>query len=683
MIAESYTTEAGLLIAILYFSAGIAFVGFWQGIFLASILRKEVTTYLLYSILCLIVCGLQIVNAGYHTATSLDSAIIYQKLNNTLVMLFLPLGYSWVSYYVNKVVSVPVAIALGMLSAGLIFANFQMPFGLRFDHLTFAETFSTYHSETILILRGEPSIISIPIRFVFMLLFSWIIYESYLLIRAKKTLPGYLLMLGGVGLFFAAFLSGFIDHGNLEFIYIGGFGFLFFILMVSILVSNEWLIARSQVSHLTFHDALTGLPNRALLDDRIKQSFEYSKTNERFNTLLLIDIDRFKSQVVAHGHLNSDQILLAFGGLIQKFLHSEDTVSRLGANHFAVFMPNAGKSIQQALSKGYSTASKIQDDLNQPINLVNNQQKHITVSIGIAAGPLTDDDESPAILQRAESALHNAKETGLGEIATYDQKVGLLIKERLELEYQLHEAIKNNELCLYLQSQVDSSEKLVGAEALLRWQHPERGLIPLDTFIPIAEEGRLILDLSSWVFTEVCKILSHPDVKGSPINISVNLSPRHFREPNFLEWLHSVLLKSDADPSQLTIEITESLMIDDISETALKLNEISDIGIHISIDDFGTGYSSLSYLKQLPIDELKIDRSFIENAPTYSQDVSLVRSIVSLAKSLQLRVVAEGVETQKHLIFLKEIDREITLQGYYFGRPEPAETWLEKWITQN
>jgi len=231
---------------------------------------------------------------------------------------------------------------------------------------------------------------------------------------------------------------------------------------------------------------------------------------------------------------------------------------------------------------------------------------------------------------------------------------------------------------MFLQPQVDASVKFVGAEALLRWQHPLRGLLPPGVFIPIAEQSDLIVELGSWVMTQACRLLAEQNAKGNDFRISVNVSPRHFRKSNFVSWLKSILVRSGADPARLTLEITESLFIDNMSDVIAKMTELVTLGIHFSIDDFGTGYSSLAYIKRLPIDELKIDKTFVQDAPTDSNDAALVETILAVADHLRLKVVAEGVETEAQARFLNE-RAAVIHQGYLYGRPELAEKCLEKW----
>jgi EAL domain-containing protein (putative c-di-GMP-specific phosphodiesterase class I) len=258
--------------------------------------------------------------------------------------------------------------------------------------------------------------------------------------------------------------------------------------------------------------------------------------------------------------------------------------------------------------------------------------------------------------------------------------MGESVAQSFRIERELREALQQKALRLYLQPQVDRKGRLVGAEALVRWQHPERGMVPPGIFIPVAESSDLIVDVGIWVTTEACKLLAQQEMAGLSIRLSVNLSPRHFRKPNFVEWMKGVLHDTGADASKLTLEITEGLVIDNVHDVIAKMSELHALGIHFSIDDFGTGYSSLAYIKRLPIQELKIDKTFVQDAPTDPSDAALVETILSIAQHMHLQVVAEGVETEEQAEFLNA-RAKVTHQGYLFGKPEPAQVWIERWQT--
>ena len=322
-------------------------------------------------------------------------------------------------------------------------------------------------------------------------------------------------------------------------------------------------------------------------------------------------------------------------------------------------------------------ADKIHTALHQPFS-IGGEEITVTTSIGITLFPEIPDEVPDHILRRADTALHRAKRAGGNQIAFFETDMGESAEQRFRVERELRRAIPAGELRLYFQPQVDAQGHLAGAEALVRWQHPERGLVPPGVFIPIAEESDLIVDLGVWVLSESCRLMAREDMAGYPLRLSVNLSPRHFRQKGFVPWLRDLLSATGADPTHLTLEVTEGLMIDNINDVVAKMNELTAMGIHFSLDDFGTGYSSLAYLKRLPIHELKIDKSFVQDAPTDPNDAALVETILAVARHMHLKVVAEGVETEEQAAFLNA-RANLIHQGYLYGRPEPAETWMARW----
>ncbi len=322
-------------------------------------------------------------------------------------------------------------------------------------------------------------------------------------------------------------------------------------------------------------------------------------------------------------------------------------------------------------------AEKIHATLRDPLD-VGEETVNITASLGLALFSDAPDETPEDILRRADTALHRAKAAGGNQSALFETSMGETAEQRFRVERELRNAIPAGELRLYLQPQVDVAGNLMGAEVLVRWQHPQRGLLPPGVFIPIAEESDLIVDLGAWVLAETCALMAREEMAGYPLRLSVNLSPRHFRRTGFVPWIRDLLAAYGADPSRLTLEVTEGLMIDNLGEVIARMSELAALGIHFSVDDFGTGYSSLAYLKRLPIHELKIDKTFVQDAPSDPDDAALVETILSVARHLHLQVVAEGVETEAQAAFLNARGQVIH-QGYLYGRPEPAETWIARW----
>lgn len=435
--------------------------------------------------------------------------------------------------------------------------------------------------------------------------------------------------------------------------------------------------AEAEIHRLANFDALTGLPNRTLLMDRLEQVITAGRRSQSQNALLLLNIDRFKNINEARGHAMGDALLNALSDRLGGLLRQGDTLARLASDEFALLLPNLGILSEHASRHALSVADKIRTDLQQPFN-IGGEEITITTCIGITLFPETLDEKPDNVLRRVDTALHRAKGGGGNQIAFFETDMGESAEQRFRVERELRRAIPAGELRLFFQPQVDAQGHLVGAEVLLRWQHPERGLLPPGVFIPLAEETDLIVDLGTWVLSESCRLMAREEMAGHPIRLSVNMSPRHFRQKGFVPWLRDLLSATGADPTHLTLEVTEGLMIDNINDVIVKMNELTALGIHFSLDDFGTGYSSLAYIKRLPIHELKIDKSFVQDAPNDPNDAALVETILAVAQLMHLTVVAEGVETAEQAAFLNA-RAHVIHQGYFYGRPELAEIWMARW----
>ena len=435
--------------------------------------------------------------------------------------------------------------------------------------------------------------------------------------------------------------------------------------------------AEAEIHRLAYSDELTGLPNRTLLMDRLSQMLAASQRSQYKEALLLLNIDRFKTINDARGHAAGDALLKALGERLQAMPGTGDTLARSAADEFAMLLPSLDRHPEHTSRHALSVAEHIHAALRQPFE-IGNEEITITASIGITLFPETPNESPDQVLRRADTALHRVKEAGGNQTAFFEVGMGEATERRFQVERELRRAIPAGELRLYLQPQVDAAGQLAGAEALVRWQHPERGLVPPGAFIAVAEESDLIVDLGAWVLTEACRLMAREDMAGNPLRLSVNLSPRHFRQKDFVPWLKTLLTATGADSTHLTLEVTEGLMIDNLGDVVAKMNELTMLGIHFSLDDFGTGYSSLAYIKQLPIHELKIDKSFVQDAPTDPNDAALVETILAVAQHMHLKVVAEGVETEAQAAFLNA-HATVIHQGYLYGRPEPAEAWIARW----
>ncbi|OGT90224.1 MAG: hypothetical protein A2514_13520 [Gammaproteobacteria bacterium RIFOXYD12_FULL_61_37] len=429
------------------------------------------------------------------------------------------------------------------------------------------------------------------------------------------------------------------------------------------------------IEHQATYDALTDLPNRRLLLDRLNQSLAYCRRHRQMGALLFLDLDQFKHINDSLGHPVGDALLREVSLRLKKGLREEDTSARLGGDEFLVLFSELSDDQSKVAQYAQVAAEKIRALVSLPY-AIQGLELHITPSIGVALFP-TEDENADDVVRHADTAMYQAKEAGRDTICFFVPSMQQAAEELLRLKNDLRQSLQRQELQLHFQSQVDAEGYVVGMEALLRWRHPQRGFIPPDKFIPVAEETMQILVIGEWVLATALTQFkqwteSMPDL---PLrDIAVNVSPYQFRHPNFVPLVERVLQETGADPAKLTLEITESVLVSNLEDAAMKMKALKNLGVHFAIDDFGTGYSSLAYLKRLPLDEIKIDRTFVRDISTDPEDASLVETIITLAEKLGLHVTAEGVETAEQFQFLldKKCDR---FQGYYFSKPLPAEAF--------
>lgn len=427
---------------------------------------------------------------------------------------------------------------------------------------------------------------------------------------------------------------------------------------------------------LAYTDGLTQLGNRERLLDRMRVTLPFALRQKRVDALLVLNIDRFKLINEARGQELGDLLLQAVAKRLGEHLREGDLAVRMAGDEFALLLPDVALRSDDAAMRVLRIAEELQQRLHSPFEL-GNEHLSITISMGIALLPLDADDKPLTVIRRANAALHQAKSRGAANIAFFESSMTERAKQNFLVEGELRRGIRDNELRVFLQPQANRDGRIVAAEALVRWQHPQRGLLSPFSFIPVAEETELIVELGDWMLKQVCQMLVDERLQGVPFRIAVNVSPRQFRKAGFAAGVLDHLKRSGADASHLTLEITEGLMLHDVGQVIATMSALAAKGIHFSIDDFGTGYSSLAYLKRLPINELKIDKSFVQDAPSNPDDAALVDAILSLAHHLHLNVVAEGVETQAQADFLNARGT-LLHQGYFFGKPMPAEQLLAK-----
>lgn len=435
---------------------------------------------------------------------------------------------------------------------------------------------------------------------------------------------------------------------------------------------TERKAAEKRINDLAFYDPLTGLPNRRLLYKLMQYQIDLGRRGNHCTAVLMLDLDRFKAVNDGLGHSAGDELLKRVAARIGSHLRHTDTVARLGGDEFTILLSNithpddAGK-----------VAEKIIDDLSQPFQLSQNDDVRVGASIGICLHP-QHDDSPEKLMDHADMALYQAKKEGRGRFVYFSEELTLQVLDRVALESQLRKAIERKEFRVYYQPQVDIvSGRIIGAEALVRWQTPDQGLIPPIRFIPVAEETGFIIAIGEWVLHETCRQgKAWLDAGLPPIRLAVNVSPHQFRYSNIAELVNKVLEHSSFPANCLELEMTESSLMENQDAVIEILNKIRSQGIHLAIDDFGTGYSSLAYLKKFPVDVLKIDKSFIDNIPYDQNDVEITSSIISMGHILGFKVLAEGVETPEQLAFLKEKGCNI-YQGYIKSKPLPAEEFAQ------
>ncbi len=417
------------------------------------------------------------------------------------------------------------------------------------------------------------------------------------------------------------------------------------------------------IKRMAYYDALTGLPNRALLTQRLTEELHRARAKKGMFAILFIDLDRFKVINDIYGHQIGDQLLRQVAGRMQKALPKKSTISRMGGDEFMVLLPKI-QHVGEALN-----AAKVLQDKFLEFYEISDQEIYVNASIGLAVYP-QDGIDARTILKHADVALHRAKEQGGSNYQQYNSGLPIFYSMQPKLERQLRQAIKKNELLIHYQPMVSvKTKKIMSCEALVRWNHPEMGMLYPDAFVSPAEESGLIVQLGEWVFNEVCRQIEEwRSNKINTVPVSVNVSPRELLRPTFAEKIESVLKKYKINPAEIKLELTETFLMKNIDLSVGILEQLKLQGLKILIDDFGTGYASLNYLKRLPIDGVKIDRTFIQGSGANLQDAAITSAIIAISHQLGLEVVAEGVELQQQWDMLKENDCDLA-QGNYFNKP--------------
>jgi diguanylate cyclase (GGDEF)-like protein len=427
---------------------------------------------------------------------------------------------------------------------------------------------------------------------------------------------------------------------------------------------------QEELERAAAHDALTGLPNRALLSARIEQAFAQHRRGGSGFALAVADLDGFKRINDALGHAVGDTVLTRVAARLKAQLRGVDTIARVGGDEFVLVLPEIGDA-----QHAESLARRLTDAMRLPF-VVGEHTLFMTISMGFALHPEHAPD-ADTLMHCADAALYRAKDLGRNRWQLFNQDLAAKRSEYLKLEQEMFEAVRNGEFLLHYQPIAKTDGTVVGAEALMRWPHPVRGMVSPAQFIPIAEANGLIALLGAWALRTACMQAVRWDAEGvRGISMSVNVSPRQFRQDDFFEQVRRTLSESGIEPQRLVLEITEGVLLQNPEQTQVLLEALKGLGVRIAVDDFGTGYSSLAYLKRFPLSSLKIDRSFVRDMAHSANDKVIVSAVLSLARELGLGVVAEGVEDEEQLRFLAE-KRCPLVQGYYFGRPMPVNQFVD------
>ncbi len=448
-------------------------------------------------------------------------------------------------------------------------------------------------------------------------------------------------------------------------------------------LSSDITLRKSNEAHMHFmayYDALTLLPNRVLLQDRLKQALASSIRNHHHGALFVLDMDHFKVINDSLGHLIGDKLLQEVAKRLTSCVRKQDTVCRMGGDEFLVLLTDLNDDEDIAKMHAVDVAEKITSILSEPI-LIDNEKLQISVSIGIVMYP-DDNKDVTNLIKFADNAMYKVKRTGRNDYLFFNSDMQQEAEHRLTMQDELSTALERQQFEIYYQPQVDIVDNnAVGAEALIRWHHPERGLLLPEDFLPAAQETGQILQISLWVIEDVCRqIAAWNKLKKPPLQyVAINIDSRQFLQKNFVANIENIINENNINPQQLELELTEDILIYDLNETNHKLMDLKakSLGIRLAIDDFGTGYSSLQYLKHLPIDMIKIDQSFVKDIGIHKHDEAIVLTVIALAKALGIKVLAEGVESQQQLDYLTQHDCDM-FQGYLYSEALPADAFIQK-----
>jgi|GEM_PF-1498350 len=691
-----YFTAALLATAAVALSSGMQFL-------VIGLRHQREPMYQAYAMLCVCIAALALGNAMLDSATGMPQAVLAVRVMYAASTLSFPAFVVFVSTYTGKPVG---RLAFGgvlVLAMGFFWVNLRAPHGLH-AVLEPATPMLLPWGESLFMLSAQPSAGSHIFHALTYVAFVWALYRSWRLYRHGPQRPA--LLLGACLLAqFLALLWGdvVVDMLGQPVPYVDAFAFLPFVLLMGVSLASQ-LRARTlqleqttrelraeadirreaelELRHIAYHDPLTGLPNRARALHSLAEMLADAYHSGRHGAVLMIDLDNFKTINDSLGHHVGDRVLEAIADCLLAAAPGDSTVARLGGDEFLVLLdPGLGDA-----SDGNATAAlamTVAEDMVRRLAAplpIDSRMLAIGASIGVAVFP-NGNAEAADIVRCADIALYRAKAAGRNAARLFLPHMQNDADNRLELERGLRTALERNQLSLHFQPQVSMSGKVLGAEALLRWRHPELGEVPPDVFIPVAEETGLIHALGSWVIARACTHIQAWRRQGVDFGgrLAVNVSPWQIAHPQFVDHIQAIVVTAGIDPEWLTLELTESALLNDFDAALATLNKLSSIGFRLAMDDFGTGYSSLAYLQQLPLDELKIDRSFV-NALQPSVPDPLAGFIVDIGRRLGMATIAEGVETEQQRARLGAMGCD-TLQGYLICRPLPEAEFLA-WLRE-
>lgn len=690
----------GCFTAALLATAAVALASGMQFLVIGLRQRRE-PMYLAYAVLCVCLALLAASNAILNTATSVPRAILSLRVMCAAAILSFPAIVIFVSTYTGRPTSRLARATVVVLFLGLFWLNLESPYSLLYTDLHRGDPLVLPWGESLFTLEGRASTWGYIFHGLTYVVFLWALYSSLKQYLGGQRRPSILLGICLLIQFFALLWGDIaIDALKLPYPYLDTFAFLPFVLLMGLSLASQLRTrtlqlerttrelraeaetrreAEHNLRHVAYHDALTGLPNRARALHALADMLADALHSGRHGAVLMIDLDNFKTINDSLGHHVGDRVLEAIADRLLAAAPVESIVARLGGDEFLVLLDTRATDADTSATFAMEIADAMVERLATPL-AIDNRMLGIGASIGVAAFPNLDADAAD-IIRCADIALYRAKAAGRNAARLFLPHMQCDADSRLELERGLRTALERRELSLYFQPQTSMQGKLVGAEALLRWHHPELGDVCPTTFIPIAEETGLIHSLGSWVIVQACARIQDWRRRGIDFggHLAVNVSPWQIAHPQFVNHIEAQVIAAGIDPSCLTLELTESALLNDFDAALGTLHKLSAIGFRLALDDFGTGYSSLAYLQQLPLDELKIDQSFVSALQPSVPD-PLAGFIVDIGRRLGMTTIAEGVETEQQRARLEALGCD-TLQGYLICRPLSEDNFL-RWLSE-